>query len=310
MEYRILGCTGLNVSRLGLGCVTFGRELSESESFAIMDHAFKLGINLFDTAEAYVHGCGETLQSSEAIIGRWMEERGCRDQVIVQSKVSAPLTRHHIREAIGRSLDRLRSRRVDVLLLHTFDGGTPLEESLEALAEAREEGLIGAAGCSNFTVEQLEQALSICRTMGLTRLESVEPIYNLANRSIEQDILPFCEREKLGVTAYSPLGAGFLTGKHTGNPEDITPGSRFDLKPGHRRLYYTPEGFDALGRLRRLSEATGMTLPLLAMSWTLRRSDVTSILVGARSNDQLDNANNALQTPFRSEWSARMGLII
>ena len=306
MERRILGKTDLAISHIGLGCVTFGREIGEDQSFEIMDYAYEHGINLFDTAEAYIYESHGQVQSSEAIIGKWMQRHACSSSIILQSKVAAPLNRMHILETIRRSLDRLRTKYIDIVLFHTFDASSPLEESLEALAEARENGYIRFGGCSNFTVEQLRTALLICDKLGLPRFETVEPIYNLVHRSIEQDLLPYCAEQQLGVTAYSPLGAGFLSGKHTGDPQDIAPGSRFALKPGHQRLYYTSEGFQALSGLRHLASMTGVPLSQLALAWALRRSDITSVLVGARSAEHVHNAIVASRITFSEEWESAL----
>ena len=208
MERLRLGRSGMEVSRLGLGAVTFGREIGEAASFAIMDSAFEKGINVFDTAEAYGGGASET------IIGRWLRATGVRDEIVLVSKVTTEFSREHVRAAIAASLDRLQTDRLDFYLFHSFDRKTPLETALMAVDDVQKSGLTRSAGCSNFTGAQLREALELSKRLGIPRLEVVEGICNLAVRDAETDLLPLCEEDEIGFLGYSPLGAGFLTGKY------------------------------------------------------------------------------------------------
>ena len=153
MLKRKIGTAGLEVPRLSLGCVTLGREIDERQSFCVLDYAFKRGMNLLDTAEAY----GQ-MHASEKIIGRWLRETGLRDQVVLQTKISRNFTRGHLLEALDGSLERLGTDRVDIYLFHSYDPQTPLEEALEAMTAAVEAGKVRMAGCSNFNLDQLGNA--------------------------------------------------------------------------------------------------------------------------------------------------------
>ena len=325
MDKRKLGRTPLEVSRLGLGCVTFGREVDEQTSFAIVDHAIEKGINFFDTAEGY--GGGEArlcrqrqlglddvrektgeMHSSEKILGRWLRARGCRNEVVLQTKIGTNFSRTHLREALDASLERLQTDSVDCYLLHHFEATPPLEETLQALTEAQAAGLICVAGCSNFTAEQLCQALAISRRDSLIRFEVVQPIYNLVSREIEADLVPLCHQEQIAVTPFSPLGAGFLTGKYSPGPGGIPGGSRFDVIPGHMDIYFSERNFALVEKLRALSQTTGHPMARLALAWVLRNTELTSVLIGATSTTHIDNAVETLGYEFRDEWLSTLGL--
>jgi aryl-alcohol dehydrogenase-like predicted oxidoreductase len=249
----------IRLSKIGLGCVTFGREIDESQSFAIMDYAAEHEICFFDTAEAYGEG------ASEKIIGNWLRSRGMAGKIAVITKVSQKLTADNIREALRRSQERLGLDMIDGYLLHFFDETTPLENSLEGLAIAVENGSIRVAGCSNFNAEQLNRALDLNEQKGLIRLGMVQPIYNLTARTIEQDLLKDATERDVAVITYSPLGAGFLSGKYSANREMIPKGSRFDVRPGHVDIYFKLENFRLVEKLRLKSEATGLSMSRLAM---------------------------------------------
>lgn len=313
-----LGATEIAASRIGLGCTTFGREIDESASFAIMDHALEHGVNLFDTAESYgggnarqarvrtmgvddVREVSHEMHSSEKIIGRWLSSRRVRDRIVLQTKVTANFTRSHIAEALDASLLRLNTDCIDVYMLHSFDAGTPIEETLDALDRAKRAGKIRAAGCSNFTAGQLADSLAVSTAAGLIRFEVVQPIYNLAVPEIERDLLPLCREQKIGVTSYSPLGAGFLTGKYSGDRSQIPKGTRFDVAPGHADVYFHDRCFAAIERLRRAAAAAGVSTTYLAYAWVLRNPDITTMLVGARNIAQLNNALEALTARLSTE---------
>lgn len=293
-----LGGSGLEVGHIGLGCVTFGREIDESESLRILDYAFERGINLLDTSEAYG---GRDRHSSEKIIGNWLHSRAVRHHVVLQSKVKRTFHRAQIREALAGSLDRLRTDCLDVYLFHVYDPSAAVEECVETMNEAIEAGQIRAWGCSNWDVTAIADSVLAAENRGLRRLETVEPIYNLVHRNIESDLLPFCRRRGIGVTSYSPLGAGFLAGKYGPDRAMIPAGTRFDVKPGHIDKYFGEAGFGVLQRLRDLSARSGIPMVKLAMAWVAHRPDVTSVLVGARSTEHIDNALAAEQEPSLHE---------
>ena len=283
MEYRRLGQSDLSVSSIGMGCVTFGREVDPQSSLLIMDHAFEQGITLFDTAEAYAQG------ASERVVGEWIKSRHSRDKVVLATKISGLLTRHRIVASAEASLKRLQTDRIDLLQTHVWDEATPLEETLGALTTLVQQGKVRHIGCSNYSAPQLEAALALSNTAGFSRLVSVQPPYNLVQRNIEADLLPLCAAENIGVISYSPLAAGFLTGKYRQGAA-IPSGTRFDVIPGHQNIYFTEHGYQVLEKLDAESEATGQSHVQLALSWVLDQPGITSVLIGARNIDQIDQA--------------------
>lgn len=318
MKQRI-GNTAYETGKLALGCVTFGREIDETSSFRIMDYAIESGFTLFDTAEAYGGGqarlyrrnvlgvndvrevTGE-MHSSEKIIGRWLRANGARPAVILQTKTLA----HRggdVAAAIEGSLERLQTDRIDLFLLHRLHPETPLAETMEPIAAAIARGRIGAAGCSNLSAEELETALATCRRAGLPRFEVTQPMYNLVAREIEAGFLPLCRRENIAAISYSPLGAGFLTGKYL---EAVPPGSRFDVIPGHADIYCNERNFEIVKKLAGLAERIRIPMARLAMSWALRNASLTAVLAGARTTEHLDNAVAALRLELRAEWIEEM----
>ena len=324
METRVLGKTGIQVPRLGLGCTTFGREIDDAASFALMDYAVDHGMNLFDTAEAYGGGQARAYRqstlnvedirevsgehhSSERIIGSWLRKSGARESIVLVSKVSTNFTRDHVREALAASLDRLQTDYLDVYLFHGFDPNTPMEEALEAMREARESGLIRCAGCSNFTGRQLRDALHLSR-QGRLRLEVTETICNLAAREAETDHLPLCREEEIGFLGYSPLGAGFLSGKYSGDRNGLPPGSRFHVIPGHADVYFSEQNFRTVDQLRDTAARWGVPALRLAIAWVLAHPDVTSVLCGARSISHLENALAAYHMETPLDWPVELRL--
>ncbi len=313
METRLLGKTQIRASRMGLGCATFGREIAEDEAFRIMDHAVENGITLFDTAEAYGGGqarlyrknslgvederevSGE-MHSSEKIVGRWLRARNARDKITLLTKVTFGFTREHVREALAASLERLQTSRIDLYLYHQFDVNSTYEQAAEAANDCLASGLVGAMGCSNYSGPQLEQALKH------GRFEVIESNYNLAAREIEADVLPVAAREQVGVITYSPLGAGFLTGKYTPDRGTVPKGTRFDVIPGHIDVYFHERNFQMVERLRALSERVNLPMAQLATAWAFRNPQVDTVLVGARTTRHLDNALTAMATEFDPSW--------
>lgn len=283
MEYRSLGQSDLSVSSIGMGCVTFGRELNLQSSMLIMNHAFEQGITLFDTAEAYAQG------ASERVVGEWMKSRNSRDKVVLATKISGLLSRHRIVASAEASLKRLQTDRIDLLQTHIWDESTPLEETLEALTTLVQQGKVRHIGCSNYSAPQLATALTLSNAAGFSRLVSVQPPYNLVQRDIEAELLPLCAAENIGVISYSPLAAGFLTGKYREGAA-IPSGTRFDVIPGHQEIYFTEHGYRVLEKLDVESQATGKSHVQLALSWVLNQPGITSVLIGARNMGQIDQA--------------------
>lgn len=321
MEIRELGSTGIRVSRLGLGCATFGREITQEEAFRIMDAAVERGITLFDTAEAYGGGqareyrkrhlgvdderevSGE-MHSSEKIVGRWLRATGMRSRIVLLTKVTTNFTRQHVGEAIAGSLERLQTESVDLYLYHQFDPNTPLEEAVEAASAVQRMGLARAVGCSNYTAPQLREALQASAARLLTPFQVIESNYNLAVQDIEAELLPLARRESLGVITYSPLGAGFLSGKYGPDRSAFPVRSRFDVIPGHADIYFSERNFALAAKLRDLAERTGIPATQLALNWVLQNPAVDNVLIGARTLAHLDNAIAAAS--LHPDWHKEM----
>ncbi len=325
MEHRKLGRTDTSLSFIGLGCVTFGREIDEDASAAILDDAVERGINWLDTAEAYGGGNARTYRrdvlkvddvretsdimgSSEIIIGKWMKARGCRDDVVICSKVSSGNSPENIARALQVSLERLQVDCVDIYELHSPDETVPIAESLAALDEEVLAGRIGTVGCSNFNAAQLREALDASAREGYARFEVVQPPYNLADPGAQDELFPLCRREEVAITSYSPLAAGFLAGKYTPDLNAFPKGSRFDVIPGHADIYFNDRNFRNVERLRALADNRGIPMVRMAMAWAMGHPDITSVLVGARHAGHLDNAFDALalkaDTELRDEMSS------
>ncbi len=299
MEYRQLGRTDLQVSSIGMGCVTFGREIDEETSFAVMDRALERGITLFDTAEAYANG------RSEEVLGAWLNARGTRDKIVLATKKLPPSTPEAIVASVETSLRRLQTETIDLYQLHAWDAKTPLDATLETLDKLVQAGKIRYIGCSNFAAWQLCKALWRADVHDWPRLESLQPNYNLVVRDIEKELLPLCADQEIGVISYSPLGAGFLTGKYRqGVP--APEGARFDILPGHQPIYYHDAGFRIMEGLRAKAEETGRTMINLALAWVIGQPGITSVLVGARHTGHVDQAFEAEQMGLSDELRAAL----
>ncbi len=323
MEQRPLGRTDCTLSAVGLGCVTFGREIDEEASYEILDYAVEKGITWFDTAESYgggnarisrkerfgvddVREVSDEMGSSEAILGRWMEARGCRGSVTICTKVSSGNRPENINRALTASLDRLKTDCVDIYKLHKPDPEVPLGETLAALAEHIAGGRIRTIGCSNLTADELRQALGASAFGGYPRFEIIQPPYSLVSSSAQDELFPLCRDEQIAVTPYSPLAAGFLTGKYTADRSRFPVGSRYYISPGHADIYFTDRNFSIVEKLRERSLEIGSPMTRLAMAWVMTHPDVTSILVGARRRDHVDNALDALRTGLDPELRDEM----
>jgi aryl-alcohol dehydrogenase-like predicted oxidoreductase len=298
MEHTRLGRTGLQVSRLCLGTMTFGLQCDEDTSVSILDRAAEGGIDFIDTSDVYPLGGGlETQGRTEEILGRWLA--GKRDQFIVATKCfgrtgPAPFdqgnSRKHIISAVEASLRRLQTDYIDLYQLHGYDPATPIEETLGALDDLVQQGKVRYIGCSNFLTYQLVRAIGKSETNGLARFDSVQPRYNLLFRQIEREMLPFCGEDGVGVIPYNPLAGGLLSGKH--NRSDAPPsGSRFTLGTAARNYqerYWHDREFDTVEQLLPLAEAAGVSLVTLAVAWVLDNPAITAPIIGASRADQLD----------------------
>lgn len=295
MKVKRLGRTGLKVTEICLGTMTFGYQCDEQASFRIMDSAADLGINFIDTADVYpVPVSLESAGRTEEIVGNWL--RGKRDDFVLATKCrmqmgprpnDAGLSRKHVLSAIDASLRRLQTDYVDLYQVHAPDPDTPIDETLSALDSIVKSGKARYVGCSNFQAWQLAKALWTSDRLGLARFDSVQPRYNLLFREIEHDLFPLCLDQGVGVIVYNPLAGGFLTGKHRAGapPAENT---RFAVAGGlYMDRYWNDASFQAVERLREFFAARGKSLTHAAIAWVLKQPAVTSAIVGATSADQL-----------------------
>jgi 1-deoxyxylulose-5-phosphate synthase len=271
-------------AKIGLGCVTFGREIDRAASFAMMDHALAHGITLFDTASAYGSG------ASESIVGEWLGERGLRRQVVLATKILPPYEPEAIESAVAASLARLGVSDVDVLFVHRWDETVTHPDSLRALDALVRQGRVRALGASNFSAEQLTRAVTQQAELGLARFAQLQNNHNLAVRGFDRATLELCSRFEIATIGFSPLGAGFLTGKHE---QGVQPGSRFDLIPGHQRIYFNDHAWRRLAKLREISARSGHSMVELALAWALWQPHIDTVLVGGRTLAHIDQARQA-----------------
>jgi len=298
MEHARLGRTGLQVSRLCLGTMTFGLQSDEDTAFAILDRAAEGGIDFLDSSDAYPLGGDLSSRGvTEEILGRWL--RGKRDRFIVATKCFVPTgpapfdagnSRKHIMAAVDASLRRLQTDYIDLYQLHGYDQNTPVDETLGALDDLVHQGKIRYTGCSNFLTYQLVRAVGRSETLGLARLDCVQPRYNLLFRQIEREMLPFCAEEGVGVIPYNPIAGGLLSGKHSssGPPPE---GSRFTLGtagPMYQQRYWHQREFGTVDELGQLAKQAGVSLVTLAIAWVLANPAITAPIIGASRPDQLD----------------------
>jgi aryl-alcohol dehydrogenase-like predicted oxidoreductase len=308
MEYRQLGGSGLMVSAICLGTMTFAREADETASFRILDRFMDLGGNLIDTADDYSAG------ASEELLGRWTKGRGCRDRVVLATKVYATtgpgpndggLARIHIQRAVEASLRRLQTEVIDLYQIQRWDARCPIEETAEALSDLVRQGKVRYIGCSNLPGWQLSRFLHVIRTNHWTRPISIQPIYSVLNRGIELELLPLCEAEGLGVMAYNPLAGGMLTGKYR-RGEPMPCGARLEAFGSYFERYYTEQALDVVERFVQVARERGVTPAQLALAWVLAEPRLTGPIVGARSVEQFADTVAGLQMPLT--WEERAAI--
>ena len=307
MQHVRFGSTGLKVSRLCLGTMTFGFQCDEETSIAIMDAAAEAGITFLDTADAYPLGGPRELSGrTEEVGGRWLRSR--RDQFIVATKCFFPTgpspwdagnSRKNIIRALDASLRRLGTDYVDLYQLHSWDAETPIDETLRALDDVVRSGKVRYAGCSNFLAYQLARSLGRAEVLGTTTFVSVQPRYNLLFRENERELLPLCAEEGIAVIPYNPLAGGFLSGKH--QPGEPTAGGRFTLGQAAERYqerYWNERMFATIEDLRPLAAEAGVSMATMAVQWVLANPAITSPIIGASRPQQLEDPVAAVTTPL------------
>ncbi|MGE5603534.1 MAG: aldo/keto reductase [Nitrososphaerales archaeon] len=308
MHYRLLGRTGVTVSGLCFGTMSFGGDADEATSAAMYRRCRDAGINFFDCANVYAGG------RSEEILGRLMASE--RDQVVITSKVGFQmgdglnergLSRRHIVQAVEGSLRRLNTDRIDVYFSHTFDPLTPMEETLAALDALVRDGKVLYLGVSNWAAWQIAKALGVSARLGLARFEVIQPMYNLVKRQAEAEILPLAQSEGLGVISYSPLGSGLLTGKFSGGAQPV--GARLVQNPLHQTRYSNPVYHEVADRFTSYAKEKGVHPATLAIAWVMTHPAMTAPIIGARNLEQLEAVLAAADLSMTAEWRAEISAL-
>jgi aryl-alcohol dehydrogenase-like predicted oxidoreductase len=305
MEYKLLGTTGVKVSPLCFGVMSFGGDADEQTSAAMFERCREAGINFFDCANVYAGG------RSEEILGRLIAP--CRDEVVITSKVFGPtgadvnargLSRRHIRAAVEASLKRLNTDYIDIYFLHQFDRDTPLEETLRALDDLVREGKILYPAASNFAAWQVAKALGISAKEGWARFVCIQPMYNLVKRQAEVELLPMAQSERLGVISYSPLGGGLLSGKYgTGQRPDA---GRLVENQMYQKRYGESLYYDVAERFTNFAHERGFHPASLAVAWAASHPAMTAPIIGARNVQQLEGSLKALEITMTPELRAEI----
>jgi len=314
VERRELGRSGVSVTRIVLGCgnfggvgsspAFFGQGIPREEAPRIMDAAWDLGIRTFDTADAYGGG------RSEAWIGEWLAAKGpaVRDEITVETKTFNPMTEgadhglsaQRIRRQVESSLERLGLERIPLYLAHDFDPDTPQEETLSTLDALVREGKVGAIGASNFTAEQLAEAVELSELEGLARYECVQNSYSLLDCGDDESLFPVCREHGLGYEAFGPLAGGWLAGRYRRDaayPE----GSRMTQRPDGYRKYENDACFDALEAFESEAAARGVSMAALAIVWLLGVPEVSAVVVGPSRAEHLEPVREALTVQLSAE---------
>jgi aryl-alcohol dehydrogenase-like predicted oxidoreductase len=314
MEYTTLGKTGLQVSRICLGCMSFGAPgwlgwqwvLDEAASEPFFRRAVELGINFFDTADSYSDG------RSEETTGRWLKEYAQRDEVVIATKVRfgpgdrpnmSGLSRKHIQQACEGSLRRLQVETIDLYQIHRLDAQTPIEETLAALDQLVSQGKVRYIGACSMYAYQFMRALGLSDRHGWARFVSMQNQYNLLYREEEREMMALCRAEGIGVIPWSPLARGVLARKFTGTPQEAT--SRAGTDP-LVRLYQAPQDQDIIAEVSRIADARGCTMSQVALAWLLSKPALTAPIVGASRSQHVDDAAAAVDIRLSAEEIAAL----
>jgi aryl-alcohol dehydrogenase-like predicted oxidoreductase len=287
MQYRQLGSTGLRVSTVGLGTNNFGFRMDEESSLRVAKFAVDQGINFFDTANSYGRGL------SEERIGKALV--GIRKDVIIATKVGNPMgdgpndkgaSRHHIMQQVEDSLRLLQTDYIDLYQIHRPDANTPIEETLRALDDLVRQGKVRYIGGSNYNGWQTAEAVLTSNALGLAQFVTMQPEYNMLNRSIETELLPFCDKYNIGILPFYPLASGFLTGKYL-QGQEAPEGTRLAGNERAQQNTLTDKNFRILSGLSKFAEDSGHPMVELAIAWLLARPAVSSVIAGATKEEQI-----------------------
>ncbi len=308
MEYRLLGRTGVKVSSLCFGTMSFGDIADEAESARMFNRCREVGINFFDCANTYAGG------RSEEILGDLIAD--CRDDIVLTTKAVSPTgsdvnargaSRRHIQIAVEDSLKRLKTDRIDVYFLHHFDADTPVEEMMRALDDLVRQGKILYPGVSNWSAWQVMKAQGIAAREGLARIECLQPMYNLVKRQAEVEILPMAANERIGVIPYSPLGGGLLTGKYS--PETRPDSGRLIENKMYQKRYGVDNYYQSAADFTAHAHEGGLHPATLAVAWVMAHRAITAPIIGARNLTQLEASLAALDVAMTSEWYAEISAL-
>lgn len=301
MEYRVLGRTGVKVSQLCFGTMSFGGDADESTSAAMYKRCRDVGINFFDCANVYAGG------RSEEILGNLMA--GERDELVITSKVCSPvgpgvnqrgLSRRHIMLEVENSLRRLQTDRLDILFVHHYDKDTPMAETVRALDDLVQQGKILYPGVSNWSAWQMAKAHGIAEREGLARFEVMQPMYNLTKRQAEVEMFPFALSEGVAVTPYSPMGGGLLSGKYAANQRPDS--GRLVSNQMYMKRYGEENYYQIAGDFTAHAQARGVHPATLAVAWVMHHPAVTAPIIGARNINQLEGSLAAVDVAMTDEW--------
>jgi aryl-alcohol dehydrogenase-like predicted oxidoreductase len=316
MQYQQLGSTGLFVSRLTLGTMTFGGAgtfysaiggLEQKEADALVGGALDAGINFIDTANIYAVG------ESEIITGKALGKR--RNEVVLATKVHGRmgkganeigLSRYHIMDQAEASLQRLGTDHIDLYQIHGYDGVAPIEETLRALDDLVRQGKVRYIGCSNLAAWQIMKALGASTAQNLEKFVSLQAYYSLVGRDLEQDIVPFLQDQKMGLMTWSPLAGGFLSGKFSRHQTGTKGGRRtaFDFPPVD-----VEKGFDVIDVLRQIAERHGVSVAQVALGWQLHKDYVTTVIIGAKNLNQLNDNLGAVEVKLTAQDLAEIDAV-
>ena len=308
MQSKLLGNTGVKVSSLCLGTMTFGWQADRPTSAAIFQRCREVGINFFDCANVYAGG------RSEEILGELIAH--CRDEIVLTTKFyggtgedvnARGASRYHMRQAVEASLRRLNTDRIDVYFIHHFPADVPLEGVLRSLDDLVRAGKILYPAASNFAAWQIAKPLGISAARGWSRFEVLQPMYNLVKRQAEVEILPLAQSEHLGVIPYSPLGGGLLTGKYA--PGKRPDAGRLTENAMYQKRYEQDWGYEVAGNFTQFAQERGYLPPALAVAWVGSHPGVTAPIIGARSLEQLEGSLKSLEIEMTPELRAEISAL-
>jgi len=308
MEYRTLGRTGVKVSCLCMGTMSFGGDADEATSAAMFNRCREVGINFFDTANVYNNG------RSEEILGKLIAS--CRDEIVLTSKVYIPtgkdvnargLSRRNMMLAVEASLRRLNTDRLDVYFAHGFDGSASMEDTLRAFDDLVRQGKVLYPAASNWAAWQVAKALGLSAKESLARFECLQPMYSLVKRQAEVEILPLAQAEQIGVISYSPLGGGVLTGKYTTTSKPDK--GRVVNNVKYVQRYSLPVYYEIAERLTAHAQERGLAPATLAVAWVMSHPAITAPIIGARSVEPLGASLAALDVKMTPQWRAEISAL-